>query len=50
MPELLIYALAALVIAVAGWAAVRIFNKQSRRRRRRVERGERIDLFSRRAE
>jgi hypothetical protein len=42
----MIYALVAFVLAAAGWAALRIFSTQSRRRRRRAERGERIDLFS----
>ncbi|HEX9955584.1 MAG TPA: hypothetical protein VGB48_10290 [Allosphingosinicella sp.] len=46
MPELLIYALIALIMAAALWAGLRIYGTQSSRRRRRAERGERIDLFS----
>jgi hypothetical protein len=50
MPELLIYALIIFIMAAAAWASLRIFNTQSRRRRRRAKRGERIDLFSSRRE
>ena len=45
MPELLIYAGAALATGAAGWAALRAASTQKRRRRRRANRGERIDLF-----